>query len=69
MLWGIRHGGGLGHILTESQRLQGKTSNVSVASEEFKGTVIAGCVGNLIKTMTFPKHKKQGEAITFPFKF
>ncbi len=47
----------------------GKTSNVSVVSEEFKGTVIAGCVGNLIKTMTFPKHKKQGEAITFPFKF
>ncbi len=47
----------------------GKTSNVSVASEEFKGTVIAGCVGNLIKTMTFPRHKKQGEAITFPFKF
>ena len=29
LLWGIRHGGGLGHILTESQRLQGKTSNVS----------------------------------------
>ena len=29
LLWGIRHGGGLGHILTESQRLQGKTQNVS----------------------------------------
>ncbi len=47
----------------------GKTSNVSVASEEFKGTVIAGCVGNLIKAMTFPRHKKQGDPITFPFKF
>src|ERR1700738_1127666 len=29
LLWGIRHGGGLGHILVESQRLQGKTQNVS----------------------------------------
>lgn len=47
----------------------GKTSNVSVASDEHKGTVIASCVGNLIKTMTFPKHKKQGDPITFPFKF
>lgn len=47
----------------------GKTSNVSVASEEFKGTPIAGCVGNLIKGMTFPRHKKQGDPITFPFKF
>ncbi|MDP3157989.1 MAG: adventurous gliding motility protein GltJ [Archangium sp.] len=47
----------------------GKTSNVSVASDEFKGTPIAGCVGNLIKGMTFPRHKKQGDPITFPFKF
>lgn len=47
----------------------GKTSNVKVASEEFKGTPIAGCVGGLIKGMTFPKHKKQGDPITFPFKF
>ena len=47
----------------------GKTSNVSVASEEFKGTPIASCVGALIKTLTFPRHKKQGDPITFPFKF
>ena len=47
----------------------GKTSNVAVASDEFKGTPIATCVGNLIKSMTFPKHKQQGEPITFPFKF
>ena len=47
----------------------GKTSNVSVASDEFKGTVIANCVGGLIKGMQFPKSKKQGEPITFPFKF
>ncbi len=47
----------------------GKTSNVGVASDEFKGTYIATCVGGLIKGWTFPKHKKQGEPITFPFKF
>lgn len=47
----------------------GRTSGVSVVSDEFKGTVMANCVGSLIKGMTFPKHKKQGEPITFPFKF
>ena len=47
----------------------GRTSNVSVVSEEFKGTPIANCVGPLIKSMTFPRHKKQGDPITFPFKF
>ena len=47
----------------------GKTSKVEVASEEFKGTPIAICVGALIKGMQFPKHQKQGDAITFPFKF
>lgn len=47
----------------------GRTSNVGVVSEEFKGTPIAGCVGTLIKGMQFPKHKKQGDPITFPFKF
>ncbi len=47
----------------------GRTSNVSVASEEFKGTLIANCVGQLIKSWQFPRHKKQGDPITFPFKF
>jgi predicted Zn finger-like uncharacterized protein len=47
----------------------GKTSNVGVVSDEFKGAPIAGCVGSLIKGMTFPRHKVQGDPITFPFKF
>jgi hypothetical protein len=47
----------------------GKTSNVGVVSEEFKGTYMASCVGNLIKGWTFPKHKTQGEPVSFPFKF
>jgi cytoskeletal protein RodZ len=47
----------------------GRVTNVSVVSDEFKGTYMAGCVGGLIKTWVFPKHKNQGEPITFPFKF
>ena len=47
----------------------GKTSNVSVQSEEFKSTYMAGCVGGLIKSWTFPKHKVAGDPIVFPFKF
>lgn len=47
----------------------GRTSNVGVVSEEFKGTYMASCVGGLIKSWQFPKHKQQGEPVTFPFKF
>lgn len=47
----------------------GKTSNVSVVSEEFKGTTMASCVGALIKTMQFPRSKNPGDPIVFPFKF
>lgn len=47
----------------------GKTSNVSCVTEEFKSSAMAACMGALIKGMTFPKHKKQGEPITFPFNF
>lgn len=47
----------------------GKTSNVGVVSEEFKGTHMATCVGGIIKGWQFPRHKQQGEPVTFPFKF
>jgi hypothetical protein len=47
----------------------GKTSNVGVVSEEFKGTYIATCIGGLVKGWQFPRHKKQGEPVQFPFKF
>jgi hypothetical protein len=47
----------------------GRTANISVESPEFKGTVMAQCVADLIRGMIFPKHKKQGDPITFPFKF
>ena len=39
------------------------------SSEEFKTTYIAGCVGGLIKSWQFPKHKTAGRAGRFPFKF
>ena len=47
----------------------GKSTKVEVVSEEFKSTYLAGCVGGLIKTWQFPKHKTQGEPVVFPFKF
>ncbi len=56
-------------VMKWSIQTSGKTSNVSVQSEEFKATYMAGCVGALIKTWTFPKHKVAGDPIVFPFKF
>jgi hypothetical protein len=47
----------------------GRTSNVTVMSDEFKGTYIADCITKLIKGMRFPQHKEQGDPTTFPFKF
>lgn len=50
-------------------RTNGTTSQVTVVSEEFRNSPIATCVAQLIKVMKFPSHKKQGDPITFPFKF
>jgi hypothetical protein len=47
----------------------GRTSNISCQSDEFKGTPLASCLAGLIKTWTFPKHRIQGEPINFPFTF
>ena len=47
----------------------GRTSNVSCQSDEFKGTPLASCLAGLIKSWTFPKHRIQGEPINFPFTF
>jgi predicted Zn finger-like uncharacterized protein len=47
----------------------GRTSSVSVRTEEFKKTYMASCITGLIKQWNFPKHKKQGEPIDFPFTF
>ena len=50
-------------------RTNGTTSQVTIVSEEFRNSPIATCVAQLIKVMKFPSHKKQGDPITFPFKF
>lgn len=47
----------------------GRTSNVSVKSDQFKGAYIGSCLGQVIKGMTFPKHKTQGPPVDFPFTF
>ncbi|MBE2249177.1 MAG: adventurous gliding motility protein GltJ [Myxococcus sp.] len=56
-------------VMKWSIQTSGKVSNVGVVTEEFKGTYMAGCVGGVIKAMTFPRHKKAGEPVQFPFKF
>jgi predicted Zn finger-like uncharacterized protein len=47
----------------------GKTTSVSVQTDEFRKTYMATCMTNLIKGWTFPKHRKQGSPIDFPFTF
>jgi predicted Zn finger-like uncharacterized protein len=47
----------------------GKTSGISVQTEEFKSTYLASCMTGLIKGWTFPRHKSSQDPINFPFKF
>lgn len=47
----------------------GKPTGVTVKTDEFKKTYMATCISGLIKGWSFPKHKKQGDPIDFPFKF
>ncbi len=47
----------------------GAVTKVSVESEDFKSTYVAGCIGGLIKTWKFPKAKTAGDPVVFPFKF
>lgn len=47
----------------------GKTTAVSCRTDEFRTTYMATCISGLIKSWSFPRHKKQGEPIDFPFTF
>lgn len=47
----------------------GKASNVSVQTDQFKSSYLGGCLGTLIKSMTFPKHKLPDDPVNFPFRF
>lgn len=47
----------------------GRTTGISVQSDEFKSTYMASCITGLIKGWTFPRHRVQGDPINFPFTF
>ncbi|MBZ4422506.1 adventurous gliding motility protein GltJ [Myxococcus sp. RHSTA-1-4] len=47
----------------------GKTTAISCRTDEFRSTYMASCITGLIKSWSFPRHKKQGEPIDFPFTF
>ncbi|NVJ25289.1 adventurous gliding motility protein GltJ [Myxococcus sp. AM011] len=47
----------------------GKTANVTCKTDEYRTTYMASCISGLIKSWAFPRHKKQGEPIDFPFTF
>jgi hypothetical protein len=66
----LKEPGTSGRLVMRWQILtSGKVSQVTVVSEEFRSTSMASCVGKLIKGLTFPRHRQQGEPVTFPFKF
>ncbi len=47
----------------------GRTTGVAVRTDEFRKTYMASCITGLIKGWSFPKHRKQGAPIDFPFTF
>jgi predicted Zn finger-like uncharacterized protein len=64
-----REGGGGKIVMKWTVDPSGSVKNVGVVTEELKGSYMAQCMGTLIKSMKFPRHKKQGEPVQFPFKF
>ena len=48
----------------------GKTTQVNAVTDQFKSSYMATCLGGLVKSWNFPKHKYQpGEPVDFPFTF
>jgi hypothetical protein len=56
-------------VMRWTVQTSGKTTGVAVMSDEHKKTYMAQCISGLVKQWTFPKHRKQGEPIDFPFTF
>ncbi|WP_164020377.1 adventurous gliding motility protein GltJ [Pyxidicoccus trucidator] len=56
-------------VMRWSIQTSGKTTAVSCRTDEFRSTYMASCISGLIKSWTFPRHKKQGDPIDFPFTF
>ncbi len=52
-------------------RLDGTPWNIVVdsGSEELKGTRMAACFANVIRSMRFPRHTVQGDPVKFPFTY
>jgi hypothetical protein len=64
-----REGGGGKIVMKWTVDTSGSVKSVGVVTEELKGSYMAQCMSTLIKGMKFPRHKKQGEPVQFPFKF
>jgi len=48
----------------------GKTTSVNAVTDQYKSSYMATCLGGLVKSWNFPKHKYQpGEPVDFPFTF
>jgi hypothetical protein len=56
-------------VMRWSIQTSGKTTGVAVKTDEFKKTYMASCISGLIRGWNFPKHRKQGDPIDFPFIF
>ena len=54
-------------VMRWTVHLDGRTSNVTVQTEEFAGTPVAACLQKVIKKITFPKHQIQHDPVSFPF--
>ncbi|MDQ3265909.1 MAG: AgmX/PglI C-terminal domain-containing protein, partial [Myxococcota bacterium] len=50
-------------------RPTGSTTGISAQTAEFKNSHMARCIGGLVKTWKFPRHRVQGDPINFPFVF
>lgn len=57
-------------VMSWKIQASGKASNVSVKTDEFRSSYMGACLGNVIKSMSFPKHKTTaGHPVDFPFTF
>jgi Ca-activated chloride channel family protein len=58
-------------VMKWSIRLDGTTWNIAVdsGSEDLKGTRMAACFANVIRSMRFPRHSVLGDPVKFPFKY
>ncbi|MFP2901567.1 AgmX/PglI C-terminal domain-containing protein, partial [Corallococcus sp. 4LFB] len=56
-------------VMRWTVQTSGRTTAVSCRTDEFRSSYMATCITGLIKSWSFPKHRKQGDPIDFPFTF